>query len=1797
MRRMTRLSLWSLMLIFCVLMTACGKKEASGYNQYVDSFTSGQVSRTQSVVLVLSQDIAEDRLSKLDAADIMELSPSAKGKYAFADAHTLVFTPSEGLERNAEYTVTTDIAELFPEVEDSERTFTFSIKTRPSYFQGYFDAFEEKEDNVYNITFSIITSDSEDAEYVEKRVRTSNGTPTWEHLGDGIRHTLKVEVAAKNESQTLEVTASDDMGDNRTLATCEVPSTTEMKVISVRCRQEDQYYVEVTFSKRLDEKQNMMGLASIVGNESKAVDVDGNTIRLYPDANTRGDATVWLSGDIKSATGVSLGADQQLAVSLDVAKPAVKFTTNRVIVPLSDNVAIPFSAIYLRGVRVKIIKIFANNVGSLMAVDNLDYQGGDMTRFGRPVAVKTIYFDEATDFTRWHTYSLDLGSLIKAEPGALYRVRLEVVSSLSAWPSADFAQKTKSEIEAEDNLIFNQMIAKFDSGDGWFYENDIDWSKYIWNERDDPSKATYYMGKGDGRNVFATNIGLSAFMGDGYETEVVAMDLPSAKPMEGVKLNVFNFQNQIVGTATTDADGKATISPDIVNGRPFYVKATKDNDHSYLRMMNGESLSTSTFDVAGAEAQTNGLKGFIYGERGVWRPGDTLHIGFMLKDADGKLPENHPVVLEVSNTLGQLISRQVRKEGQMGLYAFNVPTDADAVTGSWSAKVSVGGATFEKRLRIETIKPNRLKINMDVPEVIRPGGQSLSMHTEWLSGTKVGGLRYETEVAMAPTTTKFDNWKGFVFDDATREFGISNMSLGGGVTDDGGDAVIGFTPRVKVGAPGMLRAAITTRVYEPSGDFSTDSRFTKVSPYDNYVGIKTPQAGRSQLATGESHTFNVAAVDYNGKGLHGESVSVDVYKTEYYWWWSATNELANFRSDNYRRPVKQFNLTTDASGKATFSLNFPDCDWGTYLICVTDMSSGHSASTLAYFDWPTIGDRSADGSGASTILSVKFDKEEYKVGDQMTLTFPSANGAQGIVSLCRGGKPLSTKMVACTGEQTSVKIDVTNDMMPNVYAYVSMVQPYNQTANDAPMRLYGIAQATVTSTDSHLSPVITSKDDIRPMAKATVTVSEQKGRPMAYTLAIVDEGLLDLTHFKTPDAWETFYAREALGVNLWDVYNIVAGAYGGRIEQMFSIGGDDALLNNSPKAIVNRFTPIVKFVGPFTLKKGEKKSHEIDVPSYVGRVRMMVVATDGSAYGSAEKSVKVTKPLMLYGTMPRQIGVGDKASVSATVMASQALGNVDVKITAANGVKVVGESTKSVNLDGEGEKTVTFNVEAGDVAGEATVSIVATSKSEKSDYTTRLKVRHEGQIVSTTSGATIQPGKEWSADVAAKQGSLEDAIVELSSVKPLNIAPRVAELIRYPHGCAEQTTSKALAQLYLDDFTDLSKEQKSTIEANIKSALNKLYKHVVSDGGIGYWDGSSFSNYWCSAYVYIFFSEAESRGYFVQSSVKKSLANYLSKNLNVKTPVSAGLALYALALDKKANLGSMNRVRESLVAPSSEVYNFLAAAYALAGHKSEAESLLQKGGSGDDISRLIAQTAVDDANAAQTAESLRKMLVSDEWMSTYETGRSLMAWSRYAKKTLTSSKIEATVSADGKKLAAVESEKSSWQGGIDPSKAKKLNVKNDGDGLIYASLTTMAQVGQQVVEPVSNGLNITVVAKSTKGDVLTLDNVKAGDTYSVKFIIRNTSGRDLENIAVTHALPAGVEILRAVKGENCSYMDVRDDRILFYANSLPVGSYLVLDATLSATYAGTYYRPATTAEAMYDNKIYGCTSSGQMVIE
>ena len=334
-----------------------------------------------------------------------------------------------------------------------------------------------------------------------------------------------------------------------------------------------------------------------------------------------------------------------------------------------------------------------------------------------------------------------------------------------------------------------------------------------------------------------------------------------------------------------------------------------------------------------------------------------------------------------------------------------------------------------------------------------------------------------------------------------------------------------------------------------------------------------------------------------------------VYKVYWYWWWDSNSSgLANYVSDSYNKPVKTFTVRTDGDGRGTFQLSFPDKEWGTYFISVKDKESKHSTGVMSYFDWPyNEGRRNTDGSESATMLSFKTDKDSYTPGEKMVVTFPSTKGSRAIISIENGVRVLSLTEHTCEDKQTTVRLDVTKDMQPNAYVYITLLQPHGITKNDLPIRLYGVVPFTVTSPESHLTPVIQSPAELKPDASYTVSVSEKNGKEMAYTLAIVDEGLLDLTRFRTPEPWKAFNAREALGVNTWDLYNYVVGAYGGRIEQLFSIGGDDAL-NKGPKAIVNRFKPVVRFDGPFLLKKGKTARHTYQMPNYNGRVKIMVVA-------------------------------------------------------------------------------------------------------------------------------------------------------------------------------------------------------------------------------------------------------------------------------------------------------------------------------------------------------------------------------------------------------------------------------------------------------------------------------------------------------------------------------------------------------------------------------------------------------------
>lgn len=1838
--------------LFCVLcllsiLTSChttspADQDLPPYNPNVEAFTTGKISRYSPVYLIFNQEIPADRLKADRLGKLVRLKPDVPGRWAFENNRTLVFKPEKGFERNTSYQVNVDLSEWF-EAEGKDKRFAFGFTTLPLALRGNLESMDinKKNENGYDLTAVLFTPDKESPGTVESLVDFSEKVDaTWQHSPDGKKHEVtltNVPAGMKGERILRLSVSSNKLGvEKADVVTVNIPDQNDFSVYDVVYVSEPECYVEVAFTKLLDSAQDMRGLAFIAGNTSETVNVDGNKLRLYPDADLRekGAMNIHLNQGIRSKSGLNLKEAVVRQVVANEQKPNVRFIGKGVIIPQSTQLSVPFQAIYLRGVTVSVIKILEQNIGQFLQSNNLD-ESGELMRVGRLIARKTIFLDEeGLDLSRWNTFAVDLKRLIEPEPGAIYRLELSFDRPLSVYPCGnDTVVLSKEQILASDEIRFKEESARFDEG-GYYYYRQYDWSDYNWEKRSDPCSDSYYFNKVEGKNVLATNLGLVAMLGQDNDMTVLVHNIQNTEPERGVTVTAYNYQHQALASGTTDDKGQVRL--DLSSGRPFYLIASQGTQRSYLRVDNGSALSLSSFDVSGEVVQ-KGIKGFIYGERGVWRPGDMLHLGFMLNDRAKQLPAEHPVVMELYNPLGQMYARKTQTRGELGLYAFDFVTEADAPTGAWNVKAQVGGVSFSKRLRIESIKPNRLKIALSMPEktLLRGEPMDARLHVEWLQGAIARNLKYDIQGTFIATPTTFEGYKGFYFDDPSRVFNTEESKLISGVTDERGDATVQARFELGSTAPGMLLANLVTRVYEESGDFSIDADRMLYSPYRRYTGIKSPQKDKEQLNTGTNYTYEVASVDYLGKPQANTELDVKVYKVYWYWWWDSNSSgLANYVSDSYNKPVKTFAIRTDGSGRGTFQLSFPDKEWGTYFISVKDKESKHSTGVMSYFDWPyNEGRRNTDGSESATMLSFKIDKDSYTPGEKMVVTFPSTKGSRAIISIENGVRVLSLTEHTCEDKQTTVRLDVTKDMQPNAYVYITLLQPHGITKNDLPIRLYGVVPFTVTSPESHLTPVIQSPAELKPDASYTVSVSEKNGKEMAYTLAIVDEGLLDLTRFRTPEPWKAFNAREALGVNTWDLYNYVVGAYGGRIEQLFSIGGDDAL-NKGPKAIVNRFKPVVRFDGPFLLKKGKTARHTYQMPNYNGRVKIMVVAGNGEAYGHADKSVMVRKPVMLLGTLPRVIGVGEEMVVPATVFVTEdGVGAVNVSIACSSNMEVVGEATRSLSFERKGDQQASFRIRVKKNPGIGKVTITATGKGDKSVYETELEIRTVRRPQVKVTAATLEAGKSWKETVAMPGATGTNQLtLEVSDIAPVNVSSRLSYLLGYPHGCLEQITSKGFPQLYISSFTDLTLQQAKSTEEAVKEVIRRLRSYQTVDGAFAYWPGGTSSNGWGTVYATHFLLEASKKGYLVPEAMKQSVLNNLRRVARNWKPVTSyykdseeatqAYRLYVLALAGSPEMGAMNRLKEMKDLTSMSRWS-LASAYALVGREDVAQDLISKTTAlpsgysehdetfGSDVRdqsiQLMTLCLLDKGKEAATlVEELSKQLSSDDWLSTQSTAFALVALSDYLAKYRVDGAMDFTYACGGKD-GQVKTDKNIWSETLldKAGTSASVELKNTGKSTLFARIITEGIPEQGEEKAYANGVSLAVSYVDLNGSPVNVAQLEQGTNFSAVVTVKTPSARGYNNLVLSEIFPAGWEILNTrflnesatdSLSAGVNYQDIRDDRVYSYIDRLPAGSQVTVKINLCAVYPGRFYLPPVYCEAMYDYLIRANTAGQEVTV-
>lgn len=1806
----------------------------AAYSKYIDAYTSGVVSKKNTVRIQLAADASTTHtVNETIAEKLFTFNPAVEGKAYWVDARTIEFKPDKDLQPGQLYEADFKLSSV-TKVPTQYSHFKFNIEIVKPSFEVVDHGLKSNNKNTMTYSGVINTADVETSANVEKLLTASfnnnNLKIVWQHNEAAKSHQFVInDIKRGNAAQILSLQWNGGaiQSTNTGKKDITVPAAGDFIVLDVKAMNDDEQYALVQFSDPLATGQMLDGLITVSNTENPSYTILGSEVKVYLASALDGDYSVKVNEGIENMWGDKLKKSYSSNVYFENRMPSVKIEgTGNILPNSSGRLVLPFEATNLKAIDVSIIRIYENNIAQFLQTNNLN---GDenLRRVGKPIAEATVKLDDdkTLNLHRKNTFSLDLDKFIKSEPGAIYRVTIGFRPDYSLYSCSEM-DKGEEDNYYEDYYDDGNNVD--DDQDFWNRYDEYYPYGYDWDSRDNPCSSSYYnREKFESRNILASNLGLTAKLSADKKLFVAVNNIITTAPISNAQLEVLDYQQQVIGKATTNSDGMANIE---LKRKPYLLIAKQGNEKGYLKLDDGNSLALGRFDVSGEEIK-NGIKGFIFGERGVWRPGDSLFLSCIINDKNNPLPKDYPLEMELISPRGQTYKRMVQTNAVDGFNVFRTATDADVPTGNWTCKVKAGGATFEKRIKIETIMPNRLKVNLDFGNLKALGKDATANGTltaRWLFGAPAQNLRATVDAQLYKRTTSFPKYDDYVFDDPTSSYSAQSTTIFDGTLS--ADGVASINPKFETGdhAPGQLLANLMVKVFEPGGNFSVDNISMPYNPYSTYVGLHVPSGDQTwgYLSTGKTHRFDIVDLTKDGALVNGNSkVEVELYKIQWRWWWDAgdNDEITNFTQDEYNKLLKDDTLTI-SGGKGSYNVHIDEDGWGRYLILVKDKQSGHTTGKIFYADndywWRRNGVEG--GQSAAAMLSFTSDKQNYNTGEDVKLTIPSSDGGRALISIESGSKVVKTYWVNTTKGQTKFSFKAEKEMSPNVYVNVSLIQPHAQTVNDLPIRMYGVIPIMVEDKNTYLKPVIKMPDVIRPQTNTNITVSEASGKKMTYVIAVVDEGLLDLTRYKTPDPHAAFFAREALGVKSWDLYDDVIGAWSGELQRILTIGGDAEADLASKTRKANRFPPVVKFMGPYTMSGGSQ-TKSFSLPAYMGSVKVMVIACDASsgAYGSADKSVTVKKPVMLLATLPRVLGPGEDVKIPVTVFATE--NNIkNVNLTMQANAFLDGGGSQNVSFSQTGEQMAYFTAHVKNATGVGTIKISASSGKESDAYQTEIEIRNPNPLQTQVTEATLQPGQSYNNAVAiiGDAGS-SHAVLEISSIPSINLEKRLKYLITYPHGCIEQTTSSVFPQLYVGQMMDLNDKQKADIDHNVRLGIQRLLNFQTPDGGFSYWPGEGTSNEWGSNYAGHFLLAASAKGYIVPQSMLSNWKQYeRSKALawNVTeapwygTDLSQAYRLYLLALAGAPELGAMNRLKEwKFISPEAKWR--LAAAYHLAGQSKIAVQMIANlpvsfavrtspgftfGSDLRDQAMVLESLTVmgRNAEAANLVRTVAAKLSQEDWYSTQTTAYSLLAIGNFCgtnkndKRIIVKGKV-------GNSSLNINSTAYASQTGVDFINGKaSVSVTNSGNNVLYLRLINEGKpVSNENITYQNNPnilqLNVSYVSKD--GKPLDVANIKQGTDFVAKVTVKNPGMRgQYTEMALSQIFPSGWEILNtrlynsegAYQNSPYDYMDIRDDRVYFYFD-MNAGQSLTYYVQLNAAYPGKYFWPGVYCEAMYDHTI------------
>ncbi len=1482
---------------------------------------------------------------------------------------------------------------------------------------------------------------------------------------------------------------------------------------------------------------------------------------------------------VPSAAGEKTDADETFTAAVSDREPTVGFRGATYILPKAGGQGLPLTSVNVDKVRLKVLRINDRNLSEQVNsrhitnalagydIDTIAQHAGELLWQGE-LAIQGERNQEATT-------AIPVNEILRNTQPGIYVVAAEPVGKLSK------------------------------------YED----------------RATQWL--------VVSDLGLSTFRGeDGLHTFVRSLD--SARSLAGVELRLYARNNTELGKATSDDAGYVRFAPGLLRGsggrEPAVLMAYGSaGDFNFL------DLTRPAFDladrgVAGREAP-GPVDVFLYGERGVYRPGETVELMALMRDSRGYALENLPLTLKFIRPDEVEADQLTLTTAALGGYHASVPLANNARTGTWNVRAytdpkakPVGQLSFQ----VEDFVPQTLKLELATQaQILQPGAAvDVDVTGQFLYGAPAANLKAKAELVLREDPDPYPIQSGYKFGLVQDTWTAKRYPLDMAGTDAQGKAraVLKLDEVPDTSRP--LQAVLRVSLFEPGGRPVNRSLALPYRPQSLAIGIR-PQFGDGGVQINQEAAFAVVAVDPAGKLQAVSGLRAELFRESYDYYWYYRESRWDYKlviRDS--EPVESKTLTLSAEQPAT--LAHRGLDWGNYRLEVYDPATGAASSVRFRVGWfanPSEGDTPDQ-------LRITLDKPRYQAGETAQVQVKAPFAGELLLTVA-GDRLWTTRTFSLPAEGATVTLPVADNWGPGVYLTATAFRPANSGSQYGPGRAIGVTWLGLDPQPRTLAIRLDAPPELRPRQRfeLPVTVSgAEPGKPAYLTVAAVDEGILQLTDFLTPDPLQYFLGKRRLGVDLLDLYGklIQAGGQPGQLR----VGGD-AEGRQLDGSTVRTVKTVALFSGPAPLDPQGQARIPLELPDFNGQLRLMAIGWDASRLGRAEAPLLVRDPLVAQVYLPRFLAPGDVSRLSLHLQnLSAPKGDYQVQLTAEGAVALDAATEFSFPVTDSADQNTehrNFTLRGLDPGIGRIQLRVAGPNGFKLAHEWEISVRPAQAIASERQALRLPSGQAVGVNPDLLKNYLPTTgEVRLSfSTRPnLNVPGLLAQLDRYPYGCLEQTTSRALPLLYFQAVATAwtaGSGAATGLRERVQQAVQRVLTMQRYEGGFGLWNPENPVEPWLSAYALDFLSRAKQEGYLVpESSYRRGLDWLKGKlsdtELDADKLAARAYALYVLARTEQAAIGDLRYLHDNYLnkLPTALSKAQLGAALARYGEMNRAReafaaALATKaeyrwewhdyGTPLRDRAALLAlltEAGIMTERVPQLAEELAADMNQRSYTSTQE-----QAWLLLAAYTLLGNPGELRLSVDGVPTSANPFY-------LKPTAAqleRGLKVANQGNSPVWY-VVDASGVPAQEQPPVQQDFTIARRFYTQAGQEVNPAQMKQNDLL-VAVITGEARTRENHQALIVDLLPAGLEIENARLAHSDStgelqwlpklsetlHTELRDDRFVAALNLDEGQRQFAVAYLVRAVTPGEYRLPAVFVEDMYKPWYLARGAMGRLKIE